>query len=181
MRDLIDILKESILDDIDTQINTGDDELIRHVYKVPKLEDFYRTRLMRGTGEILFWECGELIKPLRRHRIIPRNSAGLTFRIIPAGSTTKIVAEFNSEEGKNRFEFGSRVIQCWRTELDKNVLYCKKVILSIIEHLARNPKAFEEFMNYIIEYGRDKDARSSYDDGRPFPVRDFMELKKIKG
>lgn len=190
MRNLKDILKESVLDDnvvsesilndIDSQLETGDTDIIRHVYKVPKLEDF----IIRGPRYEVFWDCKELLKKYKNKiKSLPKDSKGLTFIIIKSSNTNKnfIKVYLNEYSGEYMYRTHLAPLNCWRTELDKNILYCKKVILSIIEHLARNPKAFEEFMNYIVEYGRDKDARSSYDDGRPFPVRDFRELLKIKG
>ena len=63
----------------------------------------------------------------------------------------------------------------------KPVNYFKKVVISLIEHLAKNPKAFDELIRYNMEIYKDEACRQSYDDGRYMPSRGLDELMKIKG
>lgn len=180
MRNLKDILKESILNDIDDQLNIGDEDIIKHTYNVPKLEDF----IVRGKRLEVFWDCKELLKKYKNKiKSLPKDSKGLTFTIRNSSHTNKNFIEvyLDAYSGEYMFRTHLAPLNCWRTVLDKNALYCKKVILSIILHLVKNPKAFDEFINYIAEYEIDKAASQSYNDGTTFKVRDFMELKKIKG
>lgn len=61
---------------------------------------------------------------------------------------------------------------CWVLE---------KVIISLIKHLAQNPKAFTEMLDYNAEIYKDIACKQSYDDGRYMKWREFEELLKIKG
>ena len=181
MRSLKDILKESILDDIDTQIEKGDKDIEDVTYKIPTLKDFYGNKY----SSFVYWEGGDFIKQCKNIRLfsIPKNTKGITFGIDNFGQGIhKLYCKFNTSEGKFKFDYSSwNVSSVWVTKLDKNMLYCKKVILSLIEHLAKNPKALQELINYIGEYEIDRQASGSYNDGRTFKKRDLMELMKIKG
>lgn len=181
MKNFKDILKESILDDVDVQIKKGDKDIEDVTYKIPTLKDFYGDR----RGQYVYWECGDFIKNCKHINInaIPKNAAGITFGVDNFGSgINKIYFKFNSHEGKYKFDYDTwNASNVWITKLNKNLLYCKKVILSIIIHLAKNPKALQELIDHLYEYELDKNARQSYNDGSSFKIRDLMELMKIKG
>lgn len=183
-------LKESLLSDIDTTLARGKDDLDKAM-GIPTLGDFYIPRF-RHEYSMVIWRCQDKLEKYSNARWMPDNCPGITFMIYPGEKGDNVfyieccftsTLQYMSAAGYySAPPLYNKRIYMWRTVLkDKNRLYCKKVVLSLIRHLSENPKAFNEFMHYIAEYVNHKSAEQSYISGTQMHIRDLMELNKIKG
>ena len=188
MRQLKSILYEGILAGADTVLAQGQDAL-DDAMGIPTMDDFYKPRSSRDYSLIL-WQCKDKLTPYKNARWMPDDCPGITFMIFPGEPGDDV---FNIEfcmtqaylpNGQFRLAppLHNKRILDWKIAVSgKNRTYCKKVVLSLIRHLAENPKAFKEFMHYIDECRNHRSAEQSYHTGKSMPTRNLMELMKIKG
>lgn len=172
-----DPLYESVFD-IDDNIENLD----KGAFNIPSMSDFYMYSYERKDYAVC-WPCQEKLAEFRFARWKPKDAYGITFEILNRDGKHPIIAHFNGPKGKHDHAWPGYRVKGWASDkyADKPVAYNKKVVLSLIEHLAKNPAAFEEMIDYIREVSQHEAARQSYDDGTTKKTRDFMELMKIKG
>ena len=177
-------LKESILTGMEETIARGQNDLDRAM-GIPTIDDFYTPRSSREYS-IVLWRCKDKLERYN-NSWVPVDSPGITFMIYTDDACCIIESKITdnylpNDQYKLAPPLHNKRIKNWKTVLNgKNRTYCKKVVLSLIKHLANNPKAFHEYMHYIAECKNHKSAEQSYHTGKSMPVRDFMELIKIKG
>ena len=175
-------LKESLLSDIENTLSTGEGD-IKKSLGVPTMKDFWIPKYGDHNESRVFWPCGEKLKKYKNCAWLPYNCPGITFKLYERNGQFKMTAHFNSERGKYSLGPQNMWLRGWCIDEEfkgKNRTYCKKVILSIIEHLAMNESAFEELIKYIKEVVQHYILASKYDDGTSPRVRSYYELFKIK-
>lgn len=146
---------------------------------VPTVDDFR----WNSSGCSVYFPCAEMMRKYRGYAWCPWNSSGLQFSIFRnIDKKCFLTVSFCSENEKFASRY-AKELKGWQYSkyVDKPVAYWKKVVISLIKHLAENPKAFAEMLDYNAEYYKDLACKQSYDDGRYMNKRSFEELLKIKG
>ena len=170
-------LYESIFD-----VEDNIENLDKSTFNIPSISDFYMYSYERKDYAVC-WPCREKLAKYRLAAWKPKDSYGITFKICSRDGKHYISAQFNGPKGPRDHAWPGYTIKGWFGDkyADKPISYNKKVVLSLIEHLAKNPAAFEEMINYIREVRLHDAAKQSYDDGTFKKTRDFAELMKING
>lgn len=177
MKHLKQIL-EGLLAGQDATLNNGEKDA-KAALGVPTVDDF----ILNSSGSAVYWECGDKLKKYNGYSWCPMRASGLQFSIYrTVAKKCVITIKFCEEDTKFASYYASQ-LKGWNTGKysDKPVAYCKKVVISLIEHLAKNPKAFNAMLDYNMEIHKDIACKQSYDDGRYMPWKEFEELFKIKG
>lgn len=172
-------LKESLFD---TEENL--DKFDEHTFNIPDLSDFWISNFDRKEYSVC-WQCKDKLEKYKYCRWCPLDSCGIIFSINKRGDTANyyFTAQFAGNRGPKHIPNFNYYLLGWSCDdyPDKPINYLKKVILTLIKHLATNPKAFEEMIDYVRRCSNHNAAKRSYDDGTYMKVRSFMELMKIKG
>lgn len=184
MKNLKEILEASLLD-IDTQLSVDDKDIDKKMYSIPKLEDFKRTRNEPGYKDYaVFFPCQDQLKKYNGYSWCPLRAAGLEFNIRQFHLENRCALTiYICPEGRRWASKFSTDIKGWKLDLkykDKPVAYIKKVVISLIEHIAKNPNAFNAMLDYNVEIYKDIACKQSYDDGRQMRTKEFSELMKIR-
>jgi hypothetical protein len=147
---------------------------------IPKVDDF----ILNSSGCSVYFPCAEMMRKYRGYAWCPWNSSGLQFSIFKNRLTKKCSLTIRFCEENTKFaSYYAKELKGWQYNkyIDKPIGYWKKVVISLIKHLAENPKAFTEMLDYNAEVYKDIACKQSYDDGRYMNNRGFEELLKIKG
>ena len=177
MKELKQILEGLLKGQADTIANGEND--IDAALGVPTVNDFR----WNSSGCSVYFPCAEMMRKYRGYSWCPWNSSGLQFSIFRnIDKKCFLTVSFCNENEKFASRY-AKELKGWQYNkyVDKPVAYWKKVVISLIKHLANNPKAFAEMLNYNAEYYKDLACKQSYDDGRYMNQRGFEELLKIKG
>ena len=171
--------ERSILGDVEDTLINGEADINKSL-GIPEIKDFYIPRSW-PKASFIFWECAKKLKRYRQLSWCPYDSAGITFELHQnSDGSFSLYGHFNTERGRFYLADATKNVKGWCTHFEgKNRTYCKKVVLSLIEHLAKNPSAFNHMINYIREVVRHKQLSSKYDDGTTMKIKDFMELFDI--
>ena len=177
MKDLKQILEGLLRGQADTIANGENDT--DAALGIPKVDDF----IWNSSGCSVYFPCAEMMRKYRSYAWCPWNSSGLQFSIVKVPSKGCYVTVRFCDENTKFASYYAKELKGWQYNKysDKPVGYWKKVIISLIKHLAENPKAFAEMLDYNAEYYKDIACKQSYDDGRYMNHRGFEELLKIKG
>ena len=177
MKDLKQILEGLLRGQADTIANGEKD--IDAALGVPTVDDFR----WNSSGCAVYFPCAETLRKYRGYSWCPWNASGLQFSIVKVPSKGCYVAVRFCGEDEKFASYYAKELKGWQYNKysDKPVGYWKKVIISLITHLAKNPKAFVEMLDYNAEVYKDIACRQSYDDGRYMKQRGYEELLKIKG
>ena len=146
---------------------------------IPTINDF----IWNSSGNSVYWACEDRLKKYNGYNWCPKRSSGMQFSVVKHKEVGCWI-EIRLCEADTKFaSYYAKTLKGWHSNKwhDKPVNYLKKVVISLIEHLAKNPKAFDELLNYNAEVYKDIACRQSYDDGRHMPIRGLDELLKIKG
>lgn len=151
---------------------------------IPELSDFWMSHYERKEYSVC-WQCKDKLKKYKYARWCIPDSCGIIFSINKSRTTGDcyFTAEFAGNRGPKHMPSFTHNVLGWSCHdyPDKPINYLKKVILTLIKHLATNPKAFDEMIDYVEKCSIHNAAKQSYDDGTSMKVRSFMELMKIKG
>ena len=178
MRRLYNYIEEGLLAGEDTTLSRGESDL-NTALGIPTLNDF----IFNSSGNSVYWECEDRLRKYNGYSWCPRRSSGLQFSV---GKHKDLGCwiEIRLCEADTKFaSYYAKPLKGWHSDKwdGKPVSYLKKVVISLIEHLAKNPKALDELLNYNAEVYKDIACKQSYDDGRNMPRRGLDELLKIKG
>lgn len=177
MKDLKQILEGLLKGQADTIANGENDT--DAALGIPTVDDFR----WNSSGCSVYFPCAEMLRKYRIYAWCPWNPSGLQFSIFRnIDKKCFLTVRFCNENEKFASRY-AKELKGWQYNKysDKPVGYWKKVVISLIKHLAENPKAFDEMLNYNVEYYKDIACKQSYDDGRYMKHRGFEELLKIKG
>ena len=177
MKDLKQILEGLLRGQADTIANGEKD--IDAALGVPTVDDFR----WNSSGCSVYFPCAEMMRKYRGYSWCPWNSSGLQFSIFRnIDKKCFLTVSFCNENEKFASRY-AKELKGWKYSkyADKPVAYWKKVVISLIKHLAQNPKAFAEMLDYNAEIYKDIACKQSYDDGRYMKWREFDEILKIKG
>ena len=174
-----DPLYESVFD-VDDNIKKVENVALN----IPELSDFWMSHYERKEYSVC-WQCADKLKRYQYCRWCIQDSKGIIFSINKNRDTGDyyFIAEFAGNRGPKHMPTFTHRLLGWSCHdyPGKPINYLKKVILSLIKHLATNPKAFDEMINYVKECSNHYAAQQSYNDGKTMPTRSFMELMKING
>ena len=177
MKELKQIL-EGLLKGQGETISNGEND-INASLGIPSIDDF-RWNL---SGCSVYFPCAEILRKYRGYSWCPWHSSGLQFSIVKVPTKGCYVTVRFCNENEKFATYYAKELKGWQYNkyVDKPVAYWKKVVISLIKHLAENPKAFAEMLNYNAEVYKDLACKQSYDDGRYMKNKGFEELLKIKG
>ena len=153
---------------------------IKAALNIPTLDDFR----WNSSGSSVYFPCEDRLKKYNGYRWCPMRASGLQFSVSHNPVLQKCTISISLCNENEKFaSYYAPDIKGWSAKYysDKPLRYCKKVVISLIEHIAKNPKAFDAMINYNAEIYKDIACRQSYDDGRPMKIRGLEELFKIKG
>lgn len=151
-------LKESILADIDVNIDKMDQDIETATWG-PKLtaQNFYKMRHLRGNPSGINWMCGgaitNIIDPVK-FSSDPRatNIGGFTFAAVKIyeGYHIKVGILYSNVEAADEYWYKGNA-NIYQTVEETSLTKVKKYILSFIEHLKTHPAAFKAFVNDVAE------------------------------
>ena len=169
---------EGLLKGQEETVSNGEND-INASLGIPTINDFKWNSL----GCSVFFPCADRLKKYNGYGRCPRRSSGLQFSIVKLSSFSCYIVVKFCEQDERAASYYASEIKGWNSNYysGKSVNYLKKVVISLIEHLAKNPKAFDAMLDYNVETYKDISCRQSYDDGRPWKWKGFEELFKIKG
>lgn len=169
-------LYEGLLKGQEETLASGEKD-IDHALGIPTVDDFR----WNSSGCSVYFPCAETLRKYRGYSWCPWNASGLQFSIFRnIDKKCFLTVSFCGENEKFASRY-AKTLKGWQYNKysDKPIGYWKKVVISLIKHLAKNPKAFDAMLDYNMETYKDIACRQSYDDGRPWKWRGFEELLKI--
>ena len=177
MKELKQIL-EGLLKGQEATLASGENDLDAAL-GIPTIDDFR----WNSSGCSVYWECEDRLKKYNGYRWCPTRSSGLQFSVVKISSNSCYINVKFCEADTKFASYYASELKGWNSNYysGKPVSYLKKVVISLIKHLAKNPKAFDAMLDYNMETYKDISCRQSYDDGRPWKWRGYEELLKIKG
>lgn len=177
MKQLKQILEGLLKGQENTIANSEND--IDAALGIPTIDDFR----WNSSGCSVYFPCADMMRKYRGYAWCPWNSSGLQFSIFRnIDKKCFLTVSFCNENEKFASRY-AKELKGWQYNkyVDKPIGYWKKVVISLIKHLAENPKAFAEMLEYNAEVYKDIACKQSYDDGRYMKWKEFDELFKIKG
>ena len=151
-------LKESILADIDTNIDKMDQDIETATWG-PKLtaQDFYKMRYLRGNPSGIRWMCSgaitNIIDPVKfSSDAKSTNIGGFSFAAVKTyeGYHIKVGILYSTVESGDAYWYKGNA-NIYQIVEETSLAKVKKYILSFIEHLKTHPAAFKAFVNDVAE------------------------------
>lgn len=156
---------ESILDDIDVQMNRGEDDVKNDIYNLdglPTVKDFSPGLFNKKWHEAT-WYCPNVLNRYKgKYNIIPKESDSISVVIDASyGRVCDVNLFFTTGKGTKGIAMRKKVIRGWDEGLvGSNLRNYKKIAISMLTVLANNPEKLEMLLDYATKYTAIMDEQS---------------------
>lgn len=148
---------ESILDDIDDQINRGEDDVKNDVYNLdglPTIKDFEKA-IFNNKWHEATWYCPNVLNRYRsKYNIIPKEADSISVVLDATyGRICDMYLYFTTGKGTKGVTGRKKTIRGWNEGLvGSNLRNYKKIAISILSTLANNPDKLEMVLDHATKY-----------------------------